>query len=456
MTTSPYLQGNFAPVSEESTADSLQIIGELPKDLDGMFVRNGPNPQFTPPGRYHWFDGDGMLHGVKLQGGAASYRNRYIKTKGYEIERQEGKAIWTGLTELPDFENPHGPFKNTGNTALVWHNQKLLALWEGGNPHAIKLPELDTVGEEDFGGALSFAFTAHPKVDAKTNEMMFFGYSPMAEPHLQYGVINAEGKIVRVVPIDLPVGVMMHDFAITERYSIFLDLPLTFRLERAMEGQFPFAFEKELPSRYGILPRHGEAHEIKWFEGPSCFVWHTLNAYEEGDEVVLLGCRVSDSNVLTSEATSQRDTDYGRLHRWRFNLKTGAMKEEPVDDFYCDFPRINEAKMGQRNRFGYAAKLPGKHDHASFFHGALKYDLLRGTSQAHLLPKGHTCGEWVFAPRPGATAEDDGFLMTYVDNQPEGRSELVILDASNLLQRPLARVILPHRVPYGFHGAWIG
>jgi carotenoid cleavage dioxygenase len=150
-TLNPYLEGNFAPVRQEITAEALRVIGELPPDLSGMFVRNGPNPQFSPIGYYHWFDGDGMLHGVQIRNGQASYCNRYVQTKGFKIERDAGHAIWTGLIEPPQQDNPYGPYKNTANTALVWHAGQLMALWEAGEPHTIKLPEFfppraDTVG----------------------------------------------------------------------------------------------------------------------------------------------------------------------------------------------------------------------------------------------------------------------------------------------------------------------
>lgn len=228
-----YLDGNFAPVRQEITTETLKVIGELPCDLSGMFVRNGPNPQWTPIGQYHWFDGDGMLHGVRITNGKATYRNRYIRTQGWQIEHEAGKAVWSGLMEPPQ---PELPSKNTGNTALIWHTGQLLALWEGGAPHAIQVPELATIGEYTYNHKLNSAFTAHPKVDPVTGEMMFFGYS-FAPPYLQYSVVSASGELVRTVPIDLQIGVMMHDFAITSNYTIFMDLPLTFSVERMERGE---------------------------------------------------------------------------------------------------------------------------------------------------------------------------------------------------------------------------
>jgi carotenoid cleavage dioxygenase-like enzyme len=449
----PYLDGNFAPIHEEITTDKLPVIGELPLDLSGMFVRNGPNPQWTPIGQYHWFDGDGMLHGVQISNGIATYRNRYVQTAGWKKEREAGKAIWSGLLEPPQMDNPHGRYKNTANTALVWHAGQMLALNEGGKPHAIRLPELETIGEYTYNGKLVSSFTAHPKVDPVTGEMIFFGYSLFAPPYLKYSVVSAQGELLRTVPIELPIGVMMHDFAITENYTIFMDLPLTFNLERSQRGEPLMMFERDRPSRFGIVPRHGDNSNIRWFESPACYVFHTLNAYEEGDEVVLIACRMSSTTVLSSD-DSQPDPNANipRLYRWRFNLSTGTVREEMLDDVASEFPRINENRLGRQNRYGYTNKAANSP--VPLFEGIIKYDFNSGKSQIHEFGQRRYGGETVFAPRPGATAEDDGWLMTFVHDEGSDTSELVVLNAQDITAKPVARVIIPQRVPYGFHGAW--
>lgn len=453
-TANPFLEGNFAPIRNEITADSLTVIGQLPPDLSGMFVRNGPNPQFSPIGHYHWFDGDGMLHGVQIGNGQAQYHNRYIRTQGFNIERDAGHAIWTGLLEPPQLDNPHGPGKNTANTALVWHAGQFLAVWEGGAPHAIKLPSLDTTGIYTYEQKLVSAFTAHPKVDPVTGEMMFFGYSPAAPPYLHYGIVSASGELLRTVPIDLPIGVMMHDFAITEHYTIFMDLPLTFSPQRMQRGEPVLMFEPERPSRFGIVPRYGDNHNIRWFESPACYVFHTLNAYEEGDEVVLVACRMSRTTVLVSEPTpGETDGDQARLYRWRFNLSTGSVREEALDDRPSDFPRVNEQYLGRLTRYGYTGRLAP--EPMPLFDGLIKYDLSNGRSQTHEFGAGRYGGEAVFVPRPGATAEDDGWLVTFVYDTGEETSELVVVNAQDVTDKPVARVLIPQRVPYGFHGAWV-
>lgn len=453
-TLNPFLTNNFGPVKEEISADNLKVIGELPPDLSGMFVRNGPNPQFDPIGQYHWFDGDGMLHGVRIKDGKASYRNRYVRTNKFQVEHQENKPLWPGLLEPPQPDNPYITDASRANTALVYHANHFYALWEGGAPYHINLPELDTIGKQTFNNKLESPFTAHPKVDAVTGEMMFFGYSMVQPPFLQYSVVSANGELLQTIPIELPVGVMMHDFAITENYSIFFDLPMTFRPERIEKGQFPLMFESETPSRFGIIPRHGDSGEVRWFETPSCFVWHTLNAYEEGDEVVLLACRMNSSNVfVTNESDRLPDGDIPYLHRWRFNLKTGEVKEEKLDDVASEFPRVNEELLGRKTRYGYSARMaPGSFP---LFNGLIKYDLDTGKSETHEFGKGRYGGEAVFAPRLNATREDDGWLVTYVYDENTQTSELVVVNAQDMSGETVARVIIPQRVPYGFHAAWL-
>jgi carotenoid cleavage dioxygenase len=471
--TSPFLEGNFAPVREEVTAEDLPVIGELPEGLEGMFVRNGPNPQFDVIKNYHWFGGDGMLHGVRIKDGRVSYRNRYVQTEAYKREKAAGRALWgSGLGE-PEFDNPNGPSRgNTGNTALVWHDGRLFALWEAGDPHHIKLPGLETLGTYNYNGRLLHAFTAHPKVDERTGEMLFFGYNMMGfdlarqgakVPYLQYSVVSPEGEIVLTTPIDLPRGVMMHDFAVTEHYSIFMDLPLVFDMQRAMRGESPLYFNKDLPARFGILPRHATGDQVRWFEAPPCYVFHTLNAFEQGDEVVLDACRMKDVDLGALDSSIAptpedrrlvREDGNQTLYRWRFNLRTGALKEEALDDQTSDFPRVNDSLIAYPARYGYTARFEAGNGMPES-DAIIKYDLHTGRHWVHYHGKGRYGGEGVFVPRPGATAEDDGFVVTYVYDHNTGGSEFVVINAQDMEAPPVARVPLPQRVPYGFHGAWI-
>jgi carotenoid cleavage dioxygenase len=462
--TNPYLSGNCAPVFEELTVETLEVIGSIPKELSGLFVRNGANPQFPPLGRYHWFDGDGMLHALSFANGKASYRNRYIRTEKFEAERAAGHALVPSILDMATSQIVGNVSMNTANTSVVWQANRLLTLWEGGAPHEVRVPSLETMSLYDFQGKLDVPFTAHPKVDVGTGEMLFFGYSAFAQPYLHYGVVSAEGEIVHLVPIDLPNGVMMHDFAVTEHFTIFMDLPLVFSFERALQGTMPFEFQANRPARFGILPRFGDNSSVRWFELPACWVWHTLNAYEEGDEVVLLACRANKANMLLPEeaipVSNGRipiDLDtISYMHRWRFNLSTGEVHEEQVDSVPTEFPRVNDLFMGMKTRYGYAARIPLDASVAGGFDALLKYDLVSGESHVHEFGAGRYGGEGVFAPKPDALAEDDGWLLTFVYDSERNVSECVILDAQHMDGEPVARVLLPQRVPYGFHGVWIG
>lgn len=458
--TNQYLEGMFAPVHEETTEERLPVIGALPRELAGAFVRNSPNPRFPPEGRYHWFDGDGMLHGLRLRDGEATYRNRWIRTRGFALEEQAGHALFTGLMMPVKRDNPHGPAKNTSNTDLVVHGGKLLSLWWlGGEPYAIDPRDLSTVGPHSFGGTLRCGFAAHPKVCPVTGEMIFIDYSPMKPPYLTAGLVSPQGEVVRVVPIDLPGPRLLHDIAITEHYTILLDFPMTWDREALKAGKRRVIFDRSLPSRFGVMPRHGGSADVRWFEAPPCYVYHTINAYEEGSKIVLTGCRIEDP--LPGPSRARRETtptiDILELtpfmHRWHIDLAAGTVREEALDDVPSEFPRMNSARLGQKTRYSYNCRLAPQP--TLLFDGVIKYDAETGRSETYAYEKGRYGGEVVFAPRPGGTDEDDGYLVTFTQDEGDGRSEFVVFDARAVPAGPIARVPIPKRVPIGFHGTWV-
>jgi len=451
---SPYLEGNFAPVHEEVDAEDLRVEGALPEGLDGLYVRNGPNPQFAPLGRYHWFDGDGMLHGVVLRGGRASYRNRWVRTKAFQLEKKRGRPLWTGRLERPQFDHADGPSKNTANTSVVRHAGRVLALQEQGEPYEIALPGLETRGPWTFARRLRHAFGAHPKIDPVTGEMCAIGASPVARPHLVYTTVAADGELTHGTAIELPIGVWIHDFAITERYAVFMNHPYTFDVRRMLRGEPIAKFEPERGSFLGLLPRRASGNEIRWFPIAPCFVFHAVNAYDDGDAVVLDVCH-RWSLAMDAETSGENALgDPPVLWRCRIDLRTGRVKESQLDDRPAELPRIHEGRVGRRARFAYAAHF--RRDVAlPLASGVIKYDLERGGAEVHEYGPNRNGGEALFVPRPGARDEDDGFLLSLVHDEAEARSQLLVLDARSLRAPPLARVFLPQRVPYGFHGAWL-
>jgi len=449
----PFLDGNFAPVSEEHTTDALKVTGELPKALDGLFVRNGPNPQFPPPGNYHWFDGDGMLHGVRLQGGRATYRNRFIRTKGFEEEKKAGKATYPGILDAPDLKKLLAgelPYKNPANTALAFHAGKLLALWEVGEPYEIKLPGLDTVGPYTFAGKLDQPVTAHPKVDPDTGEMLFFGYLP-TKPLAVFSTANAKGELVRTVAVKLPRPTMIHDFVITKNYAVFPCGPQTFDLARTVKGQSPWHFDAEKPMAFVVVPRGGDGKPLT-VEAKTGFAFHFLNAHEADGKIVVVGCRYSrfPGAVSFGEVDADKTPNPALPYQWTLDPKTGKCAEKPLDDSPAEFPRLADSLVGKVNRYGYFGTGDGE-----FFTGLRKFDLTTRTATDHLYGDGRFGGEGVFVPNPDGRGEDAGWLLNYVYDKAADTSELVVTDAADMRAKPVARVHLPARVPYGFHGTWV-
>src|SRR5437763_79741 len=459
----PYLLGVYAPVSEELDAEDLQVIGEIPADLNGVYLRNGPNPRFAPEGRYHWFDGDGMIHAVHLENGKARYRNRWVRTKAFEAESEAGRALWTGVMENPKgnpFGNAHGvPLKDNANTDLIFHRGRVLATWYMcGSPYAVDPLSLETLGAEDFLGTLVGDMMAHPKVDERTGELFWFDYGPRP-PYLRYGVISADGQGVHTTEIELPGPRLPHDMAITEHYAVLMDLPLVQDLEAAKHGRHKLLFDRSLPSRFGVLPRYADGSQIRWFEASPCYIYHVVNAWEQGEEVILDVCRVqrpqprADAQTPLAKMLSYLRLD-ASLHRYRFNLRTGVCHEAPLDDANTEFPTVDSRGVGARNRYSYAVHISP--ESTLKFDGLVRYDNLTGSKTEYRFGPGRWGSEAPFAPRDGAAVDSaDGYLVTFVQDEREGRSELDIFDATDLAAGPVARVLLPQRVPLGFHATWV-
>jgi carotenoid cleavage dioxygenase-like enzyme len=255
-----FLKGIYAPIATEITADDLKVIGEIPKDLEGAYLRNGPNPIFQPRGRYHWFDGDGMVHGIEFHDGKATYRNRWIRTEAFAAEQVANRTIWPGLMDRPDPDVPRGAgsdgwLKDSANTDLVFHNGYALALWyQCGLPYKIDPRTLETLGVERFGGKLERAVSAHAKVDPVSGELLFFDYATKP-PYMTYNVVSARGELTHHEPIDLPGSRLPHDMAFTEHYSLLMDLPLFWDPQLLERKVHKVTYYPELPSRFGILPR---------------------------------------------------------------------------------------------------------------------------------------------------------------------------------------------------------
>lgn len=433
-----WLDGNYAPVEDEVEITELDVIGSIPPELDGLFLRNGPNP--VSGASPSWFFGDGMLHGVRIRDGRALwYRNRYIQTEAYTSgATAEGDPPLTA---------------NLANTAFIHHAGRHLALYEGGLPYEIAPFELETLGAYDFDGALRGAMTAHPKVDPVTGEMVFFGYGPFP-PYLTVHFVDPAGALVRSVPVQIPGPRMIHDFALTQTHVVLMDLPVTFDLDEAFRGGFPFVWDPDLGARIGLLRRDAEdASDVRWMDVAPCFVFHTFNAYDDGDAVVLEAAR--HDTIWESGG----DDESSEPQPWRFTLDpvAGTATESQLDDRLIEFPRIDARRMTLKNRVGYGLRFAQGERMSDPKRpvAVTKYDFDRGSYEEHTFPHGGQPDEAVFAPDPSGSGEDEGWVLSMVFDPERRGSEVMILDAGDLSGRPVATIRLPRRVPFGFHGDWL-
>lgn len=460
----PYLQGLFAPTTLEASADALEVSeGEIPKDLEGAYFRNGPNSRHAPTNRYHWFDGDGMVHGIWFEGGQARYANRFVGTRGLSLEAERGETIWPGVLGPFDFSLPHGPLKDTANTDLVAYSGRLLALWyESGQPYRLDPQTLATLGVEDFGGELRAPISAHSKVDPETGDLLFFSYGD-APPYMRYGVVRPDGTL-HATEISLPGPRRPHDLGVTEHYSILHDFPVFYdeALFKQTGKRIPL-FHCEVPTRYGVIPRFGSDADVRWFECQPCYMLHVVNCYEEGDWVVMIGCRTADPTLRPEREDGKLAAMLSglklkaNLYRWRLNLVTGQVEEGPLCDLNAEFPTTTGAWIGRRKRYSYHQVIP--HEIPATFEGLAKYDLHAGTYERFDYGPGVFGSEASFAPRtgtsPSAAAEDAGYVLSFMTDVSDWSSACWIFDAQSVTRGPIAKVRLPHRVPAGFHATWV-
>ncbi len=454
--TSHYLQGIYEPIDDERIDLALEVIGTIPQALRGSYLRNGPNPQFTPLGNYHVFDGDGMVHAIQLSDGTASYRNRWIESAGLKVEREAHQALFGGLGEfkIPDqwVIDKAGIMKNTANTNIIHHGTKTLALMEAARPMQLD-GELATIGEYDFAGQLQGPMTAHPRIDPTTGDMHFFGYSPFP-PYLRYHVAGADGTLRRTVEVPIDRCVMIHDFVVTETHAVFFDLPAVFDLQQMLAGGAGIQWRPETGARIGVMPLDGDGSDTLWIDIDPCYVFHFVNAYNAGSHTIVVdGCRATAMPTSFGDDPEPDPNIRPYLHRWTIDLAAGTAHMTQLDDRAGDFPRINDAYGARQHRYGYVARASQWAGSEIVFDAIVKHDFTTGSSSVLEYGSNAAAGEAVFAPDPNGSAEDDGWLLNFVTDRTSGTTEFVIADARSL--DVCARVQLPRRVPFGFHGNWI-
>ena len=438
----PFLSGIHRPMTEELTLTELKVEGTIPAVLDGRYLRIGPNPIEADPASYHWFTGDGMVHGLALRDGSALwYRNRWI--------RSERVAATLGVAPAP---GPRHVF-DTVNTNVVDVAGRTFALVEGGS-YPVELS--DTLEEQSynpFDGTLAGSFTAHPHRDPLTGEHHAICYEGRRPQEIRHVVIDAAGKVVREQPITVEHGPMIHDCAITARYVVILDLPVTLSMGTLIAGHaLPYAWNPNHRARVGLMPRDGGQNDVVWCEVDPAYVFHVANAFDLPDgRVVLDVCAYPTMFAGTPGGPDARSRG---LERWTVDPATRSVSSATLDASPQDFPRVDERRFGEPYRFVYAMAL--EEDARFRSDGRLyKHDLTAGTHEVHDFGPDRHPGEFVFVPAHAKAAEDEGWLIGLVVDAAAHTTDLVILDTRVFVAEPVARIRLPHRVPPGFHGNWM-
>jgi carotenoid cleavage dioxygenase-like enzyme len=464
----PYRSGPWRPQQREYDAWDMDVVGRIPDDLSGVYLRNTENALFEPIKRYHPFDGDAMLHSISFSNGEARYANRFVRTDGFLAEQEARRSLWAGITEHPSNAiADHGwgvrtMMKDNASTDVVVHGGKALAsFYQCGELYAVDPVTLEDRGKTTWNGRFpAEGVSAHPKLDEHTGELLFFNYSQQA-PYMHYGVVSRDGELTDYVDVPLPGPRLPHDMAFTENWTILNDLPLFWDPAALADGFYSNRFHRDMPSRFALIPRHGTTEDIRWFEADPTFVLHWTNAYEDGDEVVLDGFFQHNptgrgaKQVLPAEWKGFETLDLNvldaRAHRWRFNLVTGETTEEEMSDRNAEFPMINGRHAGRRHRYSYNALGA---EGLFVFDGLVKHDLDTGNEEEVRFGDGVVVSETVMAPRDGSTAEDDGYLITFSSDVVNDRSECIILDAGRPGDEPVARIRLPERICSGTHATW--
>lgn len=438
-----FMRGIHTPMREELTLENLAVTGEIPAELDGRYVRIGPNPRNTTGKGHHWFVGDGMVHGVRLRSGKAEwYRNRYIRSR--DLEAAGGPKAAPG---------PRRGMRDTVNTNVIQVAGKTLALVEAGSYPAELLEELETTAYSDFGGGLAGSFTAHPHEDPATGEFHAICYDGADPNEIRHVALDREGRVLRELPIAVEHGPSIHDCALTRNYVVILDLPVTFSMKALIAGhKFPYRWNREHTARVGLLARDGTAEDITWHAVDPAYVFHVANSFEDERGRVVIDCCAYET-MFDGPMAGPLGRNLG-LERWTVDPAGDKVERRTLDSRPQEFPRPDERFFARDYRYVWTMALPEEGEEAFLAPAPLyRHDLATGETIERKLGPDAVPGEFVFVPRAADAPEGDGWLIGYVIDLASRTTDLAILDAATLAD--VARVHVPHVIPPGFHGNWI-
>ncbi len=492
----PYLEGNFAPVGYEADTPSLDVIaGAIPQTLRGTLYRMSPAPRFPPPNRslYHWFDGDGMIDAFFMDGGRVHHKNRWVRTEKLQIEERAGRALFGGLRDLATSTSILGLLglgfsavellklqalgalgrkpsmdviarilraMDRSNTSIQLLAGRLLTLVEGSGAHEIDPRTLETLGRFDFDGAIDLTkggMLAHPKIEPTTGAIYTLGYWG-DRGGLTYYVIGRDGKLRLKREFETTYAAMMHDFSVTETRAVFYHLPAVLHMEDVKDPNV-IRWEPSRGARIGVVDRDSPSAPLRWYSIPPCYIFHPLNAYDEGSSVVLDVVKYARLPLfdLPPEGASPvlDESTPGQLTRLRLDLETGQLSETKIDETPCEFPVCDPRYAMRRHRYGWIGARVGETCGRGHLNAIGKVDFKTGQVQFRRLGRSTYTGEALFVPRAEGADEGDGYLMSTVYHADEGVSDLLILDAQQIEAEPVAVIRTRQRVPFGFHGTWV-
>lgn len=450
-----YLSGNFAPVFDEMDAVDVPVQGKIPGDLEGIYLRNGSNPEFKPVTYTYPLDGDGMIHALYLREGQVFYRNRWVLTTALQAERRAGKALYGGIMNPvpPDPQwfrkgDEPGPFKNGAFIHVIRHGETYLALNEAAPAYEIDAG-LETKGLWRPDGKAALPVNAHTRLDPRTGELYLFTYD-VQPPYATVYCLDKDGRMTWRKPVEKSHPTMIHDFLLTENFILIVDAPLVFDFTGLEKGQAPLQWKPELGTKFGLIPRRGDG-PARWFPTGPFFAYHYANAYEDGSLIRLDYAR---HGAMSFGATipGEHPPFY---YRSELDAGTGELKHEQRDERVIEFPRIREDRDSLAHRYFYCPAYAGNPQPGDSFRVLMKYDVSGGRAQARDFGESCQIGEAVFAPKPGRSGEDEGYVMLYAFDKSEGVSRFYLIDSQDFLGEPVAVVTLPRRIPNGLHGSWL-
>jgi carotenoid cleavage dioxygenase len=476
----PTKVGYFQPERFEADIYDCEVQGQVPKDLNGAFIRLGGEFLYPPLFKDDApLNSDGYLSMFRFRNGVVDYKGRWVKTHRYQAQRAANRQLYgyyrNPFTDDPSVRDPSRPnLRTVSNTSPLIHAGKLFTLKEDGLPHQIDPRTLDTIGPYDFDGKWkSETFTAHPKIDPVSGEMVSFGYEAtgMATDDLFIYTIDKSGAVKHEMRVKVPYVSIIHDQAITQKHILIPFGGYVTSLERLKAGKVHWGWDQTKPSMIGVLKRDGDGKDIRWFKGPERCMMHTFNAHDAGNGKIVLYAPFWDSNFFPffppvdgTPWNPQKAKSFVRKITLDLKSKKDTWTEEVLWPFPVqDLGRVDTRFMSLEQRYGFTGfadpQRPFDEARAGNMKGRVtncygRFDFTSGKLSSYFAGPTHSLQECQFVPRPGSQEEGDGYLMGVAQNYAEMRSELIIADAKNLEAGDIARVILPFRTSAQVHGMW--